>query len=395
MANVAKDTLLNPLFFLIGPAQHHLYYLVPLIRETPNRQLCIIDTSPAYVAMVKKTYPDFNIVSFNQDLPKLIDFFNSFTILLHSNAYPLFEDHIRPKLSPGKVIVNVQHFSPVKFVDDLPYIMSNFAWDVTVAAGRKDLELLHRHGVMELGENDYTNPFWMTVQGNPVQVILGGNLRIRQYWRNRPNPHSIFHALPKLDPNKKTILYMPTFSFNITRTKSDYCSMPFFNECLRNMKNPQDYNFIFKPHPNIVYEKHMLESLIKTATSLGLNFHVELFGSDYLHFMEIADLLVSDRTSAAVDYFFFDKPVFFLDHNHQCPPELTFDDITNSYWTYQMGQIISKDNIKRIDQLIAENLAQDRFGHIRARCLQYMFADDFTPAQILAAIRTHPNLNQS
>ncbi|MCP4153868.1 MAG: hypothetical protein GY757_39440 [bacterium] len=379
-------------FFIMGPAHHHLYYMVPFIRATANKELCVIHTSESYNEMLKKEYPDLNIVTFSGDDKRLIDYFNSFKIIFLSNAYVLFEDHIRKCISQDKVIVNIQHFAPVKFVDDISFILGNYLWDITVTAGRKDVDLLVRHGLSKLEEEDYTNPQWLKVYEKKLQVILGGNARMKGYLANRLNRESVFSLYPKFDPAKKTILYMPTFSYNIDRSKSDYCSIPLFVKFLEQMKSPRDFNFIFKLHPGLTYEKEMTKSLLLAAQKRGIKIQLDFFGPDYFHYMEIADMLVTDRTSASFDFFYFNKPVLFLDHNDACPSPPEFDDITNSYWSYQFGTIVSNSNVRDIDSIIAESLAEDTFGAARERCLEYIFANDFTVEEILEEIREHPKL---
>ncbi len=373
-------------FFIIGPAHHHLYYLVPLIRTTNKKELCLIGGNEKYIKILKTDFPDINLVTFANDDPKMIGYFNSYKYIFHSNASVLFEKFIRPRLSPGKVLVNVQHFSPIKFVDDIPYILSNFLWDVTVAAGRKDIDLLERHGLINLNNRKHSNPMRLNINGRPVLVILGGNLRVRDYLTHRTPRETVFSRLPKLNPANKTILYMPTFSYSVDRSRSNYCSIPFFAELLNKLKNPQNYNFIFKLHPNLVYEQKMIETLLLAAQRRSLAFHLDFFGADYLSYMEIADILVSDRTSAAMDFFYFDKPVFFLDHNNECPSNITFDDITNSYWSYQFGPVISRANINDIDALFTGSLTADTYVDKRKKCRDYMFTDTLSISDIFEEI---------
>lgn len=373
-------------FFIIGPVHHHLYYLVPLIRATAKKELCVIGGNEKYIKILKTDFPDIKLVTFASDDPKMIGYFNSHKYIFHSNAYALFEKFIRPQLSPGKVLVNVQHFSPIKFVDDVPYILSNFMWDVTVAAGRKDIDLLERHGLIKLNKGNDTNSMKLNINGRPVRVILGGNLRVKDYLTHRTARETVFSRLPKLNPANKTILYMPTFSFNVDHSKSNYCSIPFFVDVLKKIKTPQNYNFIFKLHPNLVYEQKMIETLLLAAQRRSIAFHLDFFGADYLSYMEIADILISDRTSAAIDFFYFNKPVLFLDHNNECPPNLTFDDITNSYWSYQFGPVISRVNIPDTENLIAGNLIEDTYVKKRKQCLEYMFTDTLSVTDIFEEI---------
>ncbi|MCP4147065.1 MAG: hypothetical protein GY757_04880 [bacterium] len=56
----------------MGPAHHHLYYMVPFIRATANKELCVIHTSDSYNDMLKKEYPDLNIVTFSGDDKRLL-----------------------------------------------------------------------------------------------------------------------------------------------------------------------------------------------------------------------------------------------------------------------------------------------------------------------------------
>lgn len=377
-------------FFIMGTAHHMIYYMAPFIRATPNKELCVIDTNESYHEKVRRDFPDLNLVTFDNNDRRMIDYFNSFKIIFLSNAYVIFEDYIRPHISQDTLMVNIQHFSPIKFVDDVSFILGNYLWDVTVGSGQKDIDLLVHHGLSKLDQKNYTNPQWLYIYNKLLQVILGGNLRVKNYLTNRAQKEMVFAGLPKLDPTKKTILYMPTFSYNITRAKNDYCSIPLFTEMLDKLKGSRDYNVICKLHPGLVHEKEMVKSLLLAVQKNTPYYHVDFFGADYLHLMEIADMLFTDRTSAGVDFFYFDKPAFFLDHNDACAKVPTFDDIANSYWHYQFGPIISRENITDIDALIAASLDHDPFQELRKIGLKYLFADTLTVEDIFQELRKHP-----
>ena len=259
-------------------------------------------------------------------------------------------------------------------------------------SGKKDLDLYKAHELIALPDNHYhyPNPLIYNRGDSALQIIQGGSLRTKMYLSQRPSREAIFNSLPTFDPKKKTLLYMPSFSTDTENLRKDYCSVPFFTKVIKNLKNRDAYNFIIKLHPNLREEPEMLIKVNDMIVKYKLNVHVNMCGEDYLPYMDIADVMVSDRTSAAFDYLYFDKPLLFLDHIDECPDKISFDDYFCSYWLYQCGEIIGKKNLKDVDKLIEGVIANDTHQEIRQKCKAYCFNDNLSVKLIMNMVLFHP-----
>ncbi|MCK4446598.1 MAG: CDP-glycerol glycerophosphotransferase family protein [Candidatus Marinimicrobia bacterium] len=377
-------------FFIIGPSHHHFYYLVPFINASSEKEYCVIGATSAYHDILRNNFPNLRLLAFQPNDPKLLEYFNSCDVILHSNAYTFFENNIRPKLSSSIMFGFINHGASGKFTDS-GYIMSNYLWDITVLSGKKDLDLLYETENIPQSKRLYNNPLIMKAKdGRTILIIQAGNLRVQSYFSARPSRQEIFSGIKRIDPRKKTILYMPTFSYNPGHTKKNYCSIPFFVRLLKENKLPKDFNYIVKLHPNLINEKEIVQALGLALEEKSICFHIDIIGGDYLKYMDISDLLISDRTSAFYDFLYFDKPIIFLDHNNECPENLAFKDITNSYWGYQCGYIISEKNFDTSDKVIEKAIVDDCFIETRGHVRNYCFEDGLSPETILQMMLTHP-----
>ena len=377
-------------FFIIGPSHHHFYYLVPFINANTEKEYCVIGATSAYHDILRGNFPNLKLRTFQPNDSELIDYFNSYDFILHSNAYTFFENNIRPKLSSSIIFGYINHGTSGKFTDS-GYIMSNYLWDITVLAGKKDLDILYEIENIPQSKRSYRNPLIIkTGDGREILIIQAGNLRVQSYFSARPSRQEVFSGIKRIDPRKKTVLYMPTFSYNPGHTKKNYCSIPFFIRLLKEEKISTDFNYIIKLHPNLIYEKEIVQALGLALKEQSIYFYIDIIGGDYLKYMEISDLLITDRTSAFYDFLYFDKPIIFLDHNNECPENLTFKDITNSYWGYQCGYIISGKNFDTADKVIEKAIVDDCFIETRKHIHNYCFEDSLSPEAILQMMLTHP-----
>lgn len=115
-----------------------------------------------------------------------------------------------------------------------------------------------------------------------------------------------------LDPNKKTILYAPTWS-----TSKNLClsSIPFFGVALcKAVKD--DMNFIFKPHQNVKRLNEFPEQINDMRQIIEQNENMRFLDPniDAISLMRASDLLITDFSSVAMEFFLLNKPLIFLDH---------------------------------------------------------------------------------
>lgn len=104
----------------------------------------------------------------------------------------------------------------------------------------------------------------------------------------------------KLDPEKKTILYAPTFYPSSIR------ELP--------VKLPEllsDYNIIIKPHFYIYMRKKYAKELqlIQQWNKFDNVYFADLSENSLIPFMHVADILVSDFSAAIYEFAALDKPV--------------------------------------------------------------------------------------
>lgn len=381
-------------FFIVGSSHHHLYYLTPYIEVTEKKECCLINSPDKYTEIVKGEYSHINFRSFRYGDEDLIEYLRQSDFLVHANAYVLFEKGIREKLFESVIIAYVVHGVLGKFTDKgsvLPCLL----YDIVVFSGRKDLDVVYSLIGFPEDKRVYDRSLILDMaDGRKVQVILPGNLRVQNNFRNRPNPGKFFKEFPTFNPHWKTILYMPTYSYDINRTDSTYSSIPFFIKMVREGAVPDGYNYLLKLHPNMVLEKELLGELISAVRNSNLRFYLDVFGKDYLFYMDSCDLLITDRTSAFYDFLYFDKPVIFLDQNGECPEVIDFRDVVNSYWSYQCGPVVSEREMNRLPEIIEEVLENDPYKEIKRRVREYAFFDGVTPRDVLLEMLKHPKFRE-
>ena len=381
-------------FFIIGSAHHHLYYLIPYIEATENKECCLINSPSKYTEVVRREFQGINFRSYRHDDENLVRYLNQSNFLICANAYVLFEKRIKAKISESVVFVYVTHGVWGKFTDK-GYIASWLLGDIVVFNGKKDLDLVYHTFGYSVGERLYGRSLFLEMaDGRRIQVILSGNLRVQDYLKKEPRPRSFLGKFSAFNPGWKTVLYIPTYSYNPSRTDSTFSSIPFFVKMLKEGVIPDKYNYIIKLHPNMILEKKLLDELVFALKNSNLRFFLDIFGNNYLPYMDFCDLMITDRTSAFYDFLYFDKPVIFLDHNGECPEKIDFEDIANTYWSYQCGPVVSEQDISRLREIIEEVLENDSYKEIRKKVKEYVFFDGVTPRDVLVEMLKHPKFKK-
>lgn len=116
----------------------------------------------------------------------------------------------------------------------------------------------------------------------------------------------------KIEPTKKTVLWMPTLA-------GDYSSIPIFAESLSKLINK--YNIVVRPHPfSFVQEKDLIILLEK------FNFNIDRTAQrDMNELFGMADIILADNGGTPFSAIFLGKNVIFLDI-----PSAKFDDNSSS-----------------------------------------------------------------
>lgn len=163
------------------------------------------------------------------------------------------------------------------------YTKSKTLMNVRFVEGKRRLDILNK----------------MYPEGNFVQT---GFAKLDPLFNNEIQPFDIEKS--GLDPEKKTLLYAPTFYPSSLECFSDKWPKEFEN-----------YNLIIKPHffslskPKYKVQRNKLEKWSKSP-----NVYVaKMSEHSLLPFMAAADLLISEASSALFEFAALDKPIIWCD----------------------------------------------------------------------------------
>jgi hypothetical protein len=382
-------TFFCSLFF--GKQFHHLYYLLPYVRESVTKEVLYLDKEPTMLDEIKKKFPDINPIFISRENPKkVIEYLSKFSVFLISNNESYLIKGILPLLQHQYITAYVVHGTPQKFISEKSYMNSLWFFnDVTVFPGSKDIVQFKRlNGIEEKGSKELK----INYEGKDALLLKSGNLRIKNYL-SANNENVIEEIKSQIDLSKPTLLYTPTFENKLLSSYKEYSSIKFFIQLFNSLKTPSYFNWIIKVHPNVESNNPQLwgslVSLKEEYCKKGVNIILEAY-QEYLPFMEVADALISDRTTAAFDFLYFNKPIFFLDNTNECPLKIDFDkDIMNSFWLYQAGTVIRKKDLLNTDCILQSFTNEDSHKEIREKCKKFSFEDKRTALDIINKLSSY------
>lgn len=131
-----------------------------------------------------------------------------------------------------------------------------------------------------------------------TQAEMVGNPKFDDWFTDTVDPVTIREVRKRLDPEKKTILYLPTHS--------DLSSVDMLADELK--KSAETYNVIVKLHYFTTREEPERVALLTDPRLLLLPDSVDL-----LPLLKVADIVVSDNSSAIFDAVLADKPLLVAD----------------------------------------------------------------------------------
>jgi hypothetical protein len=133
--------------------------------------------------------------------------------------------------------------------------------------------------------------------------VMVGNPRFDRWFKQEFDPEKTRQVRERLDPGKKTILYMPTWG--------ELSSMTVFGKAVADLG--EKYNVIAKVHHKT--DSHELSRKL-SLTEEGVQ---KIFGAsdDMLHLLREADLVLSDFSGAIFDAIHVGKPVVLLQQDPQ------------------------------------------------------------------------------
>ena len=151
-----------------------------------------------------------------------------------------------------------------------------------------------------------------------INVLKKGNNKIIGYPRLDPILRSEIDKVKimkdlKLNPEKKTVLYAPTWHGKLEFNMNSMDVMG--ADVIQAVKD--DINLIVHPHPRSITlnEATKVMEILKKKSMNSNNIRlVDDPFFDNMELMAVADILITDFSSVGIEFFAFDKPVIYLDH---------------------------------------------------------------------------------
>ncbi len=240
--------------------------------------------------LAKKFYPQTNVI-FKLLEELTIEYLSSFDMILQSGIFLSAElDNLFGSMGQKKPrFVYCPHGNSdkghsLKKGDHPPQ-------DISLVYGEQMLSHIKKNGLFE----------------KTREVITTGNYRFTYYLKHKQFYDDLAHqhVFSKLDPNKKTILYAPTYPTH------EYDSS-FFSDCENLIEKNTSYNLVIKPHPFL--EDHFPSQTWHLVGKYE-NFPNTLFLLEFppiYPLLSKVDCYVGDFSSVGYDFLAFDKPMFFF-----------------------------------------------------------------------------------
>jgi glycosyltransferase involved in cell wall biosynthesis len=153
-------------------------------------------------------------------------------------------------------------------------------------------------------------PYSNRMIGAFTRAEIMGNPRFDDWFSGKITENTVAYLRKRLDPNKKTLLYMPTHS--------ELSSLEFAATAIAQLTG--SYNLIIKYHPlSLTAETERLETFRRTIAKYDPNAKPIWVDDtiDNQHLLFVADAVISDNSGAVFDALLVDKPLILLD----CLPE--------------------------------------------------------------------------
>lgn len=180
----------------------------------------------------------------------------------------------------------------------------------------------------------------ITSEGSRRQYVENGGIPRKDFWVTgyvqmdplfRGDKRPLPFALP---PGKKTVLYAPTFNDHLT---SAAMLGPRTIELIRGDR--RDIAVVIKPHPHICSHRDGWMNWWRQAVAREPDvFLVDDPAADLIPYLQAADLLVSDASSAALIYLALDRPIVLVTNPDAAKDPARYDP-QGPEWTWRdMGE---------------------------------------------------------
>lgn len=169
------------------------------------------------------------------------------------------------------------------------------------------------------------------------------------------------------DNGRKTILYAPTL-LNESGKIHEQSSLPLWGKKIVTSLY-EKYNVIIKYHGII---RRRSDNIYKQIDNLILKLDAEenvrlIIDDNIVEYMVQADLVITDISSVAYEWFHFNKPIIFLN------PEPGYfkrsEDIFSNSLSWQGGDVLENDD--ELLQYVEKNLFEDKYFEARSKLLNY------------------------
>ena len=260
--------------FLYGLDLHHLDHLAPFCSLLSIPLICTHETP---FSMAKKFYPNL-AVELHPETDVIVEKYDVlFTCLPKELIDPVFffdEHKLRKKL----LSIWLPHGNSDK--DNLEALAKE---KIVLAYGPQMVEMLTKKNVLS----------------RLFQYILLGNFRAHFFEQHRAFYNSLLNKRISFSKGT-TLLYAPTW--NHSNVEKD---LPLLLKTL-----PPTYNLFVKLHPNTLTKSFHLPLRIQYEDKENIRF-VDDIPTIY-PLLNKTDILITDTSSIAYDFLFFDRPIFFF-----------------------------------------------------------------------------------
>ncbi len=264
--------------FLYGLDLHHLDHLAPFCSLM---NIPLIFTNDVALSMASAFYPDlktelFSPVTFSEEV--LLNYDVIFTCLPKELIDPLFffDEH---KLRKKILSIWLPHGNSDK--DNLAGLKSE---KIILAYGKQMVDIMTKKEVLS----------------KIFQVILLGNYRAHFFEDQKKFYLSKLKKRLSFIKKQKTLLYAPTWNHSPVEDHLPYI--------LKNL--PPNMNLFVKLHPNTLTKSFHLRLKEQYEDKSNIKFIDDI--PTIYPILDKTDILITDISSIAYDFLYFDKPIYFL-----------------------------------------------------------------------------------